>query len=539
MKSLNTDVVVVGAGAAGLLAAIVARRAGREVVVVESTGQVGGSTATDTGHVWLPGNHWSARLGREDTAESALTYLDAILGAPTDASSADRRAALVRTGRALSRWLEANGVPLAPVKGVPDFHQGAPGAARNGRVVASGSFDRRALGAWAETLRTSEYGLEIAPRSARGLASAALAVAQRVLNPTKDLATGGTALVARLLQKATGLGALIWLDSPVTGLLGDTGRVTGVRVTREGQEVELLANDAVILASGGFEADQALREEYLPLPTDATWTTGCDGNTGVPMMAAHALGARLAGMTDAWWNLVSLFDGTAYRMTVERSLPFSLIVDQAGDRFVNEAGPMPEIGRHFYERHRGVRAIPSYLVVDNRHRQHYRLGPWLPGSSPRRDDEALVRAETLNDLATRLGVDRAGLIGTVVRFNGFAEKGRDLDFKRGESAQDRAHGDPTRRKNPCLGPVEKGPFWAVRVYPGDAGTKGGLLVDDAARVLADSGDPIPGLYAVGGTAASVFKQTAPGKGAGLGAALVEAFRAVLDATGQLGTVDLA
>lgn len=538
MKTLSTDVVVVGAGAAGLLAAVVARKAGREVVVVESTAAVGGSTATDTGHVWLPGNHWSARLGREDSAAEALTYLDAILGSATDASSPERRAALARTGLPLSRWLEANGLGLVAIKGVPDFHQSAAGAARNGRVVASGPFDLRGLAAWSDALRTSEYGLEIAPRSPRGLAAAARAVAQRVLNPTKDLATGGTALVARLLAKATSLGALLWLESPVTGLLGDVGRVTGVRLTREGQEVELHANDAVILASGGFEASQQLREEYLPLPTDAAWTTGCDGNTGVPLMAAHALGARLAGMTDAWWNLVALFDGTAYRMTMERSLPHGLIVDQAGDRFVNEAGPMPEIGRHFYQRHRGVRAIPSYLVVDNRHRQHYRLGPWLPGSSPRRDDESLVRADTLNDLATRLGIDRAGLLGTVVRFNGFAAKGRDLDFKRGDSAQDRAHGDPTRRRNPCLGTVEKGPFWAVPLYPGDAGTKGGLLVDADARVLADSGDPIQALYAVGGTAASVFRQTAPGKGAGLGAALVEAYRAVLHATGQLGSVDL-
>ncbi len=538
MKTLNTDVVVVGAGAAGLLAAAVARRAGREVVVVESTASVGGSTATDTGHVWLPGNHWSARLGREDTAEAALTYLDAILGSHTDASSAERREALARTGLALSRWLEANGIPLAAVKGVPDFHQSAAGAARNGRVVASGSFDLRVLSTWADALRTSEYGLEIAPRSPRGLAAAAQAMAQRVLNPTKDLAVGGTALVARLLAKATALGALVWLESPVTGLVGDVGRVRGVRLTREGQEVELLANDAVILASGGFEASQALREEYLPLPTDAAWTTGCDSNTGVPLMAAHALGARLAGMTDAWWNVVALFDGTAYRMTMERSLPHGLIVDQAGDRFINEAGPMPEIGRHVYQRHLRVRAIPSFLIVDNRHRQHYRLGPWLPGSSPRRGDDDLVRADTLNDLATRLDIDRAGLIGTVVRFNGFAAKGRDLDFKRGDSAQDRAHGDPTRRRNPCLGTVEKGPFWAVPLFPGDAGTKGGLLVDAEARVLADSGDPIEGLYAVGGTAASVFKQTAPGKGAGLGAALVEAYRAVLHATEQLGSVAL-
>lgn len=533
MKKITTDVVVVGGGAAGLLAATVARRNGLEVILVESTASLGGSTATDTGFMWLPGNHMVTRGDKGDDPSDALTYLDAVLGSGTECSSEARRAALVRTGGVLSRWLESNGINLAPEKLQPDFHPASPKSRRNGRVLVSAPYDQRELGAWAGQIRTSQYGLELAPRSPRGLVAAASTLARRVFNPTKDIVTGGTALVGQLLHQAVQSGVGVWLNSPVTDLLSNDGQVTGVLVEREGAPVELTANNGVILAAGGFEANQALREEYLPLPTDAAWSTGYKGNQGVPMMAAARLGGQLALMNEAWWTFIALFDGTPYRMTLERSMPFGIIVDSAGDRFVNEAGAMPEGASEAYARHRRVRAIPSLLLVDNRHRQYYKMGPWLPGSLPRGDSPAIVRAVSLDEMAANTGIDRAGLLGTVVRFNQMSSKGRDDDFSRGTSTHDRAHGDPTRPRNPCLGPLEKSPFWAVHVYPGDTGTKGGLIVDDAGRVLDASTKPIPGLWAVSGTAASIYKKTAPGNGAGLGASLVDAFRAAQDVAGEL------
>lgn len=532
MKTLTTDVVVVGAGAAGLLAAVAARRAGRETILVESTSALGGSTATDTGHVWLPGHPWALRGAKADPSDAVQRYLAAILGSPTPASSAERRQAFVRTAPLVGRWLDDQGIRMAVTKSRVDFHQSAPGSRPSGRVVVSLPYDRRQLGSWGSRLRTSAYGLEIAPRSPRGAVTAAQAVAQRILNPTKDLVQGGTGLVAQLASAATRNGVTIWLDTPMTDVLSEGSRATGVRILREGTEVELRANEAVILAAGGFEANQELRQEYLPLPTDRAWSTGYAGNTGDALRALQRLGAPVAEMDEAWWTLVSVFGDTAYRMTAERSRPFSLIVDQAGDRFINEAGPMPQIGRHLYDRNRGVRAIPSWLVMDSRHRQRYPLGPWLPGSYPRRDDESVVRAASLNELAARLGIDVAGLLGTVVRFNGFAKKGRDGDFYRGDSLQDRTNGDPSQRKNPCLGTLEQGPYWAVRLYPGDAGTKGGVLIDAWSRVLGPDDRPLlDGLYAVTGTAASLFRSTAPANGAALGSALVEAYRAVLSITG--------
>lgn len=536
MKQITTDLVVVGGGAAGLLAAIVARQNGLEVVVVESTSHIGGSTATDTGFVWLPGNHWATRAGGVDSADDAKEYLDAILGAYTEASTAARRSALASTGNALSRWLEDNQITLSTQKLQPDYHADAPKFRRNGRVVASTSYNHRSLGTWADKIRTSKYGLELSPRSPRGLVAAAVALTKRTLKPSRDVVSGGTALVAQLLHQAVLGGVLVWLDSPMTELVTSAGRVSGVVVKREGAELELVANNGVILAAGGFEANQSLREEYLPLPTNAEWSTGYHGNRGVPMMAATRVGAQLSLMSEAWWAFVAMFDDVPYRMTIERSTPFGIIVDSAGDRFVNEAGFAPEGTYEAYVRHRRVKAIPSRLVVDNRHRQYYKMGPWLPGSAPRKDDAAIVRATSLDELASKIGIDRAGLLGSVVRFNNLAAKNSDSDFGRGESPHDRAHGDPTRRKNPCLGPLEKSPFWAVDVFPGDMGTKGGLLVDDAARVLDSTGAPIPGLWAVSGTAASIYKSTAPGNGAGLGASLVDAFRAVSDAAGVLDQI---
>lgn len=167
MRQITTDLVVVGGGAAGLLAAVVARRNGLEVVVVESTSHIGGSTATDTGYLWLPGNHWTARAGGADTAERAAEYLDAILGEETEASTAARRAALASTGNALSRWLEDNGISLVPQKGQPDYHADAPGFRRNGRVLASPAYNQRSLGTWAQNIRTSGHGLVLSPRSRR------------------------------------------------------------------------------------------------------------------------------------------------------------------------------------------------------------------------------------------------------------------------------------------------------------------------------------------------------------------------------------
>jgi 3-oxosteroid 1-dehydrogenase len=504
------DLVVVGAGAAGLLAAVAARRLGNRVLVVESDSVAGGSTALSEGRLWLPGNHVGGRSGGQDSPENAAAYLDSLLGPTTAASTAERREAYVRTAGKVARWLTSSNIALGVVKGVGDYSPALPGARPQGRVVAVAPLDRKILGEWDAFLRP-------AAEAGRGPLA-------RLLPGRRMTRTGGESLAGHLLHRATANGVDVWLDAPVVDLVVENGRVAGV-VVRHNGTTEPVTATRVLVASGGFEQNQGLREEYLPLPTESAWSTSGAANRGDLFSLAVAAGAATAALEEAWWLPVMLAEGRAWSLDEARTAPHSVIVDSAGDRFFDEALPANSAGRALYERSRGVRAVPSYLVLDNRHRQSVALGPWAPGSTPRKALESgeLVRARTLNDLAQTLGVDRAGLLGTVVRFNGFAGKGKDLDFSRGESTA--PPGERGKRRNPTLGKVDKPPFWAVKVYPGDAGTKGGLLIDEQSRVLRSDGTPLPGLYACGGAAASLFKGASPAPGAALGAALVEAFLA--------------
>jgi glycine/D-amino acid oxidase-like deaminating enzyme len=510
MESFTADLVVVGAGAAGLLAAAAARRLGDHVIVVEATGQAGGSTATEDGAVWLPGNPVMTKAGTQDSAAEAAAYLDALLGEPSDPIRVAQRAAFVKTAPKLARWLASSNVPLHVAKGVSDQHLELAGAKTTGRAIQAGPIDRRLLG---ET--------ESALAQTSGMLRETLA---RLPLPRRTTA-GGESLVAHLLHRALANGVDLWLDSPVTEILSCDGRVCGVRVDREGEDVEIAAS-RVLLASGGFETDRTLREEHLPLPTDATWTTSAGANYGDLLGLATAVGAATDNLADAWWTPVMLADGKAYSITEALRHPHGLLVDAAGDRYINENRPAYDLGLAMYDHSRGVRAVPSYLILDNRHRQTCAVGPWAPGNTPKRaiENGEITRANTLNDLAQATGLDRAGILGTVVRFNNFAAKGADTDFARGlpESSV------KSKNKNPGLGKIDKPPFWAVKVYPGDAGTKGGLVTDSAWRVLRSDSTVIPGLYACPGTAASIFAGACPSQGAALGEALVAAFLAATD-----------
>jgi len=527
---VRTDVVIVGAGASGLLAAVAARRIGHRVLVVERGATLGGATSASDGHLWLPGNDLTGRNGiPSDSPEEALAYLDALAGRGSDLTAA-RRAAFVRTAAVVARWLSTSKIGLEVVRSLPDCRPEVEGAKPQGRTLRARPPAATLDQEWAERLRTPAAA---APRS--GL----LATLRRPFGGRSEL-NGGGALVTELLRRALPSDVEIWLESPLTSLLLDGGAVRGVTVEREGAEVEVRADRGVLLACGGFEADQELRERHLPHPTSTVWSTG-GGGDGAALRAGLQVDAALAGLDQAWWTPVMVTDGAAHRLDVARVAPHGLIVDRAGDRYVNEAEPGGSAGRRMYEHNWGDRSVPSFLIVDNRHRKQYPLGPWPPGTSPKSAIEAgdLVRATTLNELAESIGVDRAGLLGSVVAFNQLAKRGKDTDFGRGESAWDRFFGDPVLRRNPCLGGIDRQPYWALRVYPGDAGTKGGLVIDQRSRVLREDSNPVPGLWACGGSAASLFGDTEPGDGSALAAALVEAYRGVVDLSDQLDRIDEA
>jgi 3-oxosteroid 1-dehydrogenase len=318
----------------------------------------------------------------------------------------------------------------------------------------------------------------------------------------------------------------------MTGLHTEDGRAAGVAVLRDGRPALIRAARGVVLAAGGFERNTAMRQRYQRPPIGTDWTTGSPGNTGDAIEAAAAVGAALDLMDDAWWGPSIPLPSGPYFCLAERSLPGCLLVNGAARRFVNESAPYVDAVHAMYDGHSdAVPHIPSWLIFDQRYRDSYVFAGLPPGRSlPRRwsDVGSVHRAATLAELAAGPGLDPAALAATVARFNGFALAGVDGDFHRGDSAYDRYYGDPRHRPNPNLAPLERPPFYAVKVVPGDLGTKGGLRTDERARVLRSDGTPIPGLYAAGNTSAAVMGRSYAGAGATIGPAMTFGYLAALD-----------
>jgi 3-oxosteroid 1-dehydrogenase len=544
------EVVVVGSGAAGMTAALAAAHHGMRVVVIEKTGRFGGSTARSGGGLWVPGNEVLRRAGVADTPEQARAYLAHVANGCV---SAERQQALLDRGPAMLGFVRAHTpVDFAWVPGYADYYPEAPGGLATGRSVEPRPMDGRVLGAELAhlnppylptppgvTITQADYRwLSLGPRHPRAvLASIKVAgrmartrlLRQRVLSMGQALAAG---LRAGLAAKQVP----VWLDTPMTGLRLQDGRAAGVEVTRDGQPALIRASRGVVLAAGGFERNAAMRQRYQRPPIGTEWTTGSPGNTGDAITAAQAAGAALDLMDDAWWGPAIPLPSGPYFCLAERSLPGCLLVNGAGQRFVNESAPYVDAVHAMYDGHTdAVPHIPSWLIFDQRYRNSYVFAGLPPGRSlPRRWSAvgSVHRAATVTELAADAGLDPEALAATVTRFNGLAKVGRDEDFHRGDSAYDRYYGDPRHRPNPNLAPLDVPPFYAVKIVPGDLGTKGGLRTDERARVLRADGTPIPGLYAAGNTSAAAMGHSYAGAGATIGPAMTFGYIAALDLASQ-------
>lgn len=344
--------------------------------------------------------------------------------------------------------------------------------------------------------------------------------------------TMGAALIARLRTSLLDRNIPLWLNSPMKELIEENGEIIGAVIDHDGKDVRVRARKGVILGAGGFERNQAMREEYLPKPTNQAWSSGNEGNTGDAIQAGKAAGAALDLMDAAWWGpTIPISDKERpYFLFAERSLPGLVIVNKSGKRFANEALPYLEAGQAMYDANTSeAPSIPALMVFDSTFRKAYPLGPLMPGNFipdkrlPKHIQNLLFKANTPEELAKKAGVDAAGLKATLERHNSFAPKGEDPDFGRGESLYDRYYGDPANSPNPCLAPINKPPYYAMALYPGDIGTKGGLLTNDRAQVIKEDGSVIKGLYAIGNTSASVMGRTYPGAGGTLAPAMTFGF----------------
>ncbi|MFD3947893.1 FAD-dependent oxidoreductase [Streptomyces sp. NPDC058579] len=536
------DVVVVGSGAAGFAAAITARLRGLTVLLVEKTDRYGGSTALSGGAIWVPGNHHLDEAGLGDTYEKARAYLDATVGDRVPAARKD--AYLAHGPRMVREFHDRTHVRFMYTPGYADYFPEALGGMAQGRSVEPRIVDLKRLGPLAATMRRAglpTYGLTMTSYDFRFLNMVARTWAGRrasvrvgaravgALLTRRTLLSLGEALIARMRLSLHELGGELRLNTPLAGLLVEDGRVAGVELA-DGRTVR--ARGGVVLASGGFSHDQALREKHLPAPTSTAWTHASEGQTGDALRIGEELGAA-TDLLDKVWGAPSVCPPgeKPFFLVADRGIPGMVIVNAAGERYANEAAPYHRFVDRMYACDRPeATTVPSWLILDARSKARYLFAGLFPGQPfPKRWDGFVQRAATVEELARRIGTP--ALEATIARFNGFAARGRDEDFGRGDSVYDRYYGDPTL-PNPNLAPLDKGPFYAVPVHPGDIGTKGGLVTDGDGRVLREDGGAIAGLYAAGNCSAAVMGETYPGPGATIGPAMAFAWAAVNDIAGS-------
>jgi 3-oxosteroid 1-dehydrogenase len=383
------------------------------------------------------------------------------------------------------------------------------------------------------TVTQADYRwMNLMARHPKGLLRAAKVAGRRVASLVlrRRLLSMGQALSAGLRVGLSTADVPVLLSTPLTNLVVEDDRVVGVEILRDGKPETLRATRGVLLASGGFEHNERMRKEYQQAPIGTEWTVGAVENTGDGIEAGMRLGAAVAFMDDAWWGPSIVLPRGPYFCLAERSLPGSIMVNQRGQRFVNEAAPYVDAVHAMYD----TNSVPAWLIADQNYRNRYifaGLGPRQPFPGRWYSSGAVHRAPTLEALADEIDVPSDALRDTVSTFNGFAESGVDSDFHRGDSAYDRYYGDPRNRPNPNLAPLLRAPFYAIKIVPGDLGTKGGLRTDTAARVLKEDGSVIEGLYAAGNASAPVMGRTYAGPGATLGPAMVFGYLAALDMAG--------
>ncbi|MEV7398143.1 3-oxosteroid 1-dehydrogenase [Aeromicrobium sp. NPDC092404] len=542
------DVVVVGAGGAGMTAALAAAEHGLETVLIEKSPYFGGSTARSGGGVWIPGNRALKAAGQvaPDDAEQSSRYLESIVG---DVVPRERRDTFLDRGpEVMDFLLDKTPVQFAWVPEYSDYLPEQPGGRARGRSVEPVPMDGRILGAELDRLhppyakapanlivtQADFRKISLGLRTIRGPMTMLKVMVKRMVSSFRGrrMYAMGNALTISLRKALMDAGVPVHYETPLTGLVIEGGRVVGVRAERDGTEIVIRARHGVILGSGGFEKNEALREKYLPSPTDADWSTAAASNTGAGIEAGVAIGAATDLMDDAWWGPTIPLPSGPWFCLAERNLPGSIIVNSAGKRFMNEALPYVEATHAIYEGEAtGVSHVPAWLVMDQRYRNRYLfagLSPRQPFPGRWYKFDTVRKGSSLSALAAEIGVPADALEETVRRFNGFAETGNDEDFHRGDSAYDRYYADPRVKPNPSLHRIDRGPFYAVKIVPGDLGTKGGIVTDERARALRPDGSVIEGLYAAGNCSSAVMGRTYAGPGATIGPAMTFGYLAAED-----------
>jgi succinate dehydrogenase/fumarate reductase flavoprotein subunit len=550
---VEVDALVVGAGAAGMTAALVSSLEGLDVLLCEKTAQVGGTTATSAGTIWVPGTRQSREAGFTHGLADARRYLDAVIGSAPD----NRREVYLETAPDVVEYLDRRSeVKFTPYARHPDYLANRPGATVGGRPLAPLPFDGRLLGADFELVRPpiGEFmalgGMMIGrddieplarPFASRGAFRAAASLLLRHAGDRLRHRRGtrllmGNALVARLLYSLRQGGVPIWRNASLQELTLAADRICGAVLAVEGELRRVSVRRGVVLATGGFGGSVDRLNDYVRPPL--AHAVAFAGAAGDGMRIARAIGASVEEdhASPAFWTPVSktswLADGCGAfpHLSLDRAKPGLVAVNAAGRRFVDEAVSYHEFVLGMHRSHTAVPTIPAWLVCDHTFIEKYGLGRVPPGRRRRRRFIAsgyLVEATSVEELARKIGIDPAGLHQTVQRHNRFAQTGEDEDFGKGSTEFDRHNGDPRHAPNPCLGRIEMPPYYAMAVYPSTLGSSVGLRADADGRALTATGEPIAGLFVCGNDMASIMRGHYPGPGITLGPALVFAYRAAM------------
>ncbi|MES2483648.1 MAG: FAD-dependent oxidoreductase [Pseudomonadota bacterium] len=554
------DVVVLGAGGAGMSAAVFAAIDGARVLLVESTEYVGGTTAWSAGTTWIPGTELAPQVNPDDSLDKALHFLDQAVG---ERAPRALRQSLLAHGREAVAKMERNSQLQYRVRPFhPDYLSELEDATLCGRALEPLPFDGRKLGpllalvrppipeftvlggmavdrddivhllGWKKSLKSVAYVARIVLRHA----------ADRLLHGRGTRLLMGNALIGRLLLSLKERGVPLLMRTQATALHRDEqGRVSEITLAQGTMQRRVRVKGGVVLASGGFNRDPRRRQALLP-GVDMAWCPGAPGHTGTAHTLAESVGAHYGtgAMSNAFWAPVSLrkrADGSTAvfpHFVFDRAKPGMVTVDGQGQRFLNESTSYHLFGIAMQQAHQQRPSIPAYLITDAEGLRKYGLGMVRPGGmglASALADGYVTTANTLEDLARKLGLPAGKLAATIERFNTYWQQGQDPEFKRGTTAYQRANGDANWKAgpNPSLGPVRKAPFYALKLYPGDIGAATGLVTDGEARALDREGRVIGGLYAVGNDQQSAMGGTYPGPGITIGPGLVFAYLAARDA----------
>ena len=550
------DVLVIGSGCGGLTAALTADISNpAKVLVIEKSHLIGGTSATSGGVIWIPDNHLGKEKGAQDSISEAKDYLKATI--PADEFNEPLIDAYLDQGPKMVKFMQDHtDARYTSLEHYPDYFQDAPGVKLGNRALEPLPVSADVLGDDVDNLHPSgpqtivfgRYGVNFEESHAFTTQSPGwfrlfakifltywLDFSWRIKRKRSRRLAFGAASVTRLFASIKKRNIPIWRSAALKEFILRDNKVIGAVIQKDGRLIKVQARRGVIVASGGFGQNQEMREKYLPKPTNSDW--GCEPktNTGDPIKAAEAIGAQLKFMDKAWWvTTVKAPNEEFPRLSeVEKSLPGNYTVNKSGKRFANESQNYLTFMLEVLDKEKkGESCAPMYMIFDANHRKNYPVGPLMPGKFfpdklvkiIHRDwfgSDFLTTANTIEELAIQTGIDSEALQSTVERVNNFSATGKDLDFQRGDNERDRFSGDPSLL-NPCLGPIDKAPFYAMRIDPGEFATCGGMAINEYGQVLNNDNQAIGGLYATGNCTPALLT-TYPGPGATIGPAMTFGF----------------